>query len=147
MKLYTLIFLLSFSIVFTLASPGNAQGPTRGTNTAAVEKSIFAPYENPFSINNSLAIIDIPEPKPYTFYPNPARGNILHVDYESANGGMLSIRVLNMLGVATVDKKFDLTRGMNNLSLDISRLMKGLYLLEIIDSPNRYVEKLVVENE
>jgi hypothetical protein len=146
MKLYIFTLLFSFSIVSVLALSGNNPTPATGTKSVSIEKMGFISPGK--SIQSSFfGVLGVPEPKPYTFYPNPARGNSLHVDYESNNGSTLSIRILNMLGVALVDKKFDVSKGMNTLTLDISRLLKGLYLLEIVDSPKRYVEKLVVENE
>jgi hypothetical protein len=146
MKLYIFTLLFSFSVVVVLALPGNNPSPPQGIKSVSTEKTgtISPAGSVPGYLSGMFAA---PEPKPYTFYPNPARGNTLHVDYESNNGNTLSIRILNMLGVALVDKKFDVSKGINTLSLDISRLLKGLYLLEIVDSPNRYVEKLVVENE
>lgn len=146
MKLYKFTLFLVLSVMTSLAYPVNFRDFSASKDGISSESNGIITLTND-AVYRLRGEVNTPDGKPYTFYPNPARGNILHIDYEATNNSVLSIRVLNMLGVAMLDKKFDVSRGMNSITLDISRVLKGLYLLEIVDSPYRYVEKFIVENE
>jgi hypothetical protein len=76
------------------------------------------------------------EENSFTFYPNPTK-NILNITNNVAE----NIAVLNTIGQTIMNVN---TKNKNNLSIDISNLKNGIYILKSETGP---VQKLIVTNE
>jgi hypothetical protein len=77
-------------------------------------------------------------------YPNPAitKASIdLITEREMEN---VAVKVYNSLGVVVTDKKVDLVKGKNNVSIDAANFESGLYFVSIGNGNNRIVKKLII---
>lgn len=80
----------------------------------------------------------------FTVYPNPASGMVtLSVQAPSATAGTLS--VIHMDGTSVSEQHADLKKGMNRISLDISGLAPGVYILRLRSADLMKMAKLVVD--
>ncbi len=79
-----------------------------------------------------------------TLFPNPAH-NRLTVQFTAEKAGPVTVDLLDGLSrnVLTVDKTA--TRGINAVSLDVSRLPRGLYLVKVSRDGKPLVRKVLVE--
>jgi hypothetical protein len=80
----------------------------------------------------------------FRVYPNPAHG-IVEVEYNSMTDGSLDLRIFNMLGSALTGSNNTAQKGLNHYTLDVSALPKGIYLLELNNSKERKIVKVIVE--
>lgn len=93
-------------------------------------------------------VIDIPTSiflqsiRSLELYPNPASKQINALLPAEIIGDILSIRLLNIQGQ---QEKFAYSLDVTNLNLDISKLSKGVYFLEISTNSERYLGKVVKE--
>lgn len=78
----------------------------------------------------------------FVIYPNPA-DQVVNVQLSSENGTILSCEIVDLLG-----KKVLSQQGNNSsyLTVDVSLLQKGIYLLEITtDSKSKSIKKLIID--
>ena len=82
--------------------------------------------------NSNFSIIKI--------YPNPTTGN-LHLNIESS-GDNLYLDIVNTLGQSVKSDVFNLTEGVNSITLDISGLSDAMYYISLSDGETTLVEKI-----
>ncbi len=114
----------------------NANGMTLTTcgndpNFATLYPS-YATYQNDvfisqLTINNSLSVSEN-KLSNFKIYPNPTSNN-LNLSFEN-NQENASIKIISILGQTVLEKQ---NLSGNNLSLDVSNLAKGIYILELYD--------------
>lgn len=79
--------------------------------------------------------------KPYIkTFPNPVE-NILNINLDRIYNGNLKISILNLLGQET--KKMNFNSSSNKISISVSDLAKGLYLLKLSSEEINYSTKFV----
>ncbi|OQX77857.1 MAG: hypothetical protein B6D61_06520 [Bacteroidetes bacterium 4484_249] len=77
-----------------------------------------------------------------SIYPNPTNGNFeLRIDYS----GMVSVKVINMLGV-TVYKEKTVATGNFTKSFDLNGMEDGIYFVSIQTNEKTYVKKLKLQS-
>jgi hypothetical protein len=63
-------------------------------------------------------------------YPNPSNG-LFNIAIQSEDNKLLPIKVVNVVGIAVLNLTFDIEKGVNQKTLDLSILPKGIYHLLI----------------
>lgn len=82
-------------------------------------------YSNVISVlvsNDNSAVVAI--------YPNPAK-ELLHVDLNAADVDNSSLLITDMLGKTLLNMPLNLQKGLNSLTVPLSNLAKGNYLMKI----------------
>lgn len=76
--------------------------------------------------------------------PNPAK-NITNLRIASLEDKVVKIRISDAVGKTVIFTSYNLVRGENRISIDVSRLSQGVYYLEVIDQATgfRSTEKLL----
>ena len=69
-------------------------------------------------------------------YPNPA-SNLVSLEIESYTEGVTQFEILDVTGRQVLKQTATLTEGMNSISLDISQLSKGVFIVKMKDSQNQ----------
>jgi hypothetical protein len=75
-----------------------------------------------------------------TIYPNPAH-NTLNLDVNSTDSGILPIEITNLMGQVVLSQQATLSAGSNVLSLNISSLSSGVYILKINGDKTRFMKQ------
>lgn len=113
-------------------------GWSGGFNTSATEGGIFkwGSVRLPASVNYGK--VDA-----FKVYPNPSNGNDLV--YVSANvNGASTIKVTDMMGRVVFEKSYP-TKSLLFTSFDVSNYASGLYFVEVSESNNKSVQKVLVK--
>jgi len=76
--------------------------------------------------------------------PSPVAGNILHVEYNLNQAGPASVALFDIRGRAALTRDFVGTRT-GQLSLSLSRLGGGVYIVRLDDGRSAATRKLVVQ--
>ncbi|HJN06839.1 MAG TPA: T9SS type A sorting domain-containing protein [Bacteroidales bacterium] len=78
-------------------------------------------------------------------YPNPAHSQV-NIKLESSTSIFCSISIFDLAGrqLLNIQNKL-LTIGLNNISLDVSRFNKGVYIIEVSKGSSVAIQKLVVK--
>jgi len=94
--------------------------------------------ENEITDNGNIADIVI--------YPNPAK-NFVNLKLNSFNKSEIEIQIFNLEGKKVLDKKHVFQTNLKSVSLDISSIESGIYLVNILDDTAKLVaaEKLIVQ--
>lgn len=79
----------------------------------------------------------VQELKGFKMYPNPAYGNEVYISTES--NGTKEIRIYDVFGEVV------LTERISTNTLDISRLVPGVYVLQVTEHKKTMTRKLVVK--
>jgi len=66
----------------------------------------------------------------YLIYPNPTSGTFT-LEFNSASENPVTIKLFNLVGQEILTNNFSASSGINKISLDISNLSQGIYMLEI----------------
>ena len=69
-------------------------------------------------------------------YPNPA-SNLVSLEIESYTEGVTQIDIMDITGRQVLKQTAALIEGMNSISLDISQLSKGVFIVKMTDSQNQ----------
>jgi hypothetical protein len=77
-------------------------------------------------------------------YPNPAVNNTT-VSYNSNEENNIRIKLIDITGKTIISTEYATVEGMNNYSLDLSSVTKGLYIVELTSGSNVIVKKLLVD--
>ncbi|MBN8721251.1 MAG: T9SS type A sorting domain-containing protein [Sediminibacterium magnilacihabitans] len=97
---------------------------------------------------NALRITTVLGKDTYSLYPNPTTGDV-SIRAVRSTGGMVLIRVRDMLGRLVMEKRSPLAEGINTIRIDNLKqagLRKGIYLVDISDKTGRVgIYKLVVQ--
>lgn len=78
-------------------------------------------------------------------YPNPTQAS-LNIDFEAAQAGVVMMSFTDMLGRVILQKKSDATEGKNNISIDLSGLRNGLYIITFTDNNNSITSQRIEKN-
>jgi hypothetical protein len=70
-----------------------------------------------------------PDP-PLSVYPNPAN-DIIFIEIPSGSNGKIKVELINILGSCILSSSYTISTGTPSLSLDVSSLPTGAYLLRI----------------
>lgn len=81
-------------------------------------------------------------------YPNPVR-DILSIQYRTSTNDPVNISILELSGVRVftieVEVVQDVSRRLQETELDLSTLLKGIYILEVVFDGIPYYLKVVIE--
>jgi hypothetical protein len=97
-----------------------------------------------FALRFEVAFAQVIPDESLTVYPNPATSE-LKINIDSKFRGKLVIRLLDILGREVSNQTFDKTFTQEEFKMDMSRLDKGVYFVEIQDSRSKQVRKIVKE--
>ncbi len=97
--------------------------------------------EGIFSIVKSTAGIGIQEKTEIEIYPNPSNGSI-NLRFSNLNESNVNIKVLNLLGEMVFENIYSYK--VNNLTIDLSNLSKGVYFININTKSNQYTKKISI---
>ena len=89
-----------------------------------------------------LGINTISAPKAVDVYPNPSNGTI-HFTLPSSKSG-LNITISDALGKVVYSEK-TITTTLENRSLKLDNLAKGIYFMNITGTSETYTQKIVIE--
>ena len=78
-------------------------------------------------------------------FPNPTQAS-LNINFDAPQSGILTLSFTDMLGRVILEKKSDATEGINNISLDLSGLRNGLYIITFTDSNNIITSQRIEKN-
>ncbi|MBL7810690.1 MAG: T9SS type A sorting domain-containing protein [Bacteroidetes bacterium] len=77
--------------------------------------------------------------------PNPASSSVM-IDFDSETSMQVKIQILNMAGAVVKDfGTQSVTKGMNVMSLDISHMQSGMYLVRIASNGGFYSSRLMIQ--
>jgi len=79
-----------------------------------------------------------------SIYPNPAY-NQTTVSYTSNMENVITIKLIDITGRTISSNEYNAANGLNNYTLDLSSLNKGLYIVELTSGSNVIVKKLFVD--
>ncbi|HQQ13010.1 MAG TPA: PKD domain-containing protein [Bacteroidales bacterium] len=103
-------------------------------------------YNMSFSGNNFLGTSEIPDSffvrEPY---PNPANDQ-LNLDINRSDGGQIRVNILDISGRLIMKHTETLGAGINKLSLPVSQLEKGMYLVQFMDESGRQISRRFIKN-
>jgi len=119
-----------------VASNGNMYIASTTTNQTNYENQFFL-LTNIFSVNQNLSVNQQLKENLITFYPNPTTG-IVTISNED-NGTIDKIEILDILG------KTIATKTGNPSQVDISNLVKGIYVFKIYSGENISIKKIIKE--
>lgn len=91
------------------------------------------------NIETAMLISDIIEIR---LLPNPVKENC-ELQFTAAGENEISINLTNLLGEVVHTRMERTQKGINNCSMDLSNLPKGIYLLTIESGEQRWVEKVI----
>ena len=78
----------------------------------------------------------------FSVSPNPSNGNVI-LDFNKVIKDQFKVNVVNMLGKVVYSDFFNIPN--EKVSLDLTFLQSGIYILELEDSHNKMLEKIVIE--
>jgi hypothetical protein len=109
----------------------------------AVDSIIFDPDYWIINANNTISNVhELNFTKnELIIFPNPASDN-LQVSLTNLKGEA-AVEVCDQLGKKVLSQKMNFSAGMNNFSIDIKNLSKGIYYLRILSSDKKIVRKFV----
>lgn len=76
-------------------------------------------------------------------YPNPAK-EILTIVLPANNENKSSLEIFNILGNKVLNRNINPTNG--SISLDVSSLAPGVYIIKIISGSHNWTEHVVIQN-
>ncbi|RLD56361.1 MAG: hypothetical protein DRJ05_11425, partial [Bacteroidetes bacterium] len=79
-------------------------------------------------------------------YPNPAKDKV-HIKIISENESPVNIKVLDLKGQLVHFQSSRLQEGENKITLDLSQIHNGLYVIEISTTENVHRGKLLVKKK
>jgi hypothetical protein len=80
----------------------------------------------------------------FSVYPNPA-SEIINVDFESVTKEDVQLQLTDMSGRTLITKSVNSIEGFNHHTLDISKLAKGVYMLNLKSADNIFSVRVVVQ--
>ncbi len=96
------------------------------------------------SSDNLSADVATPIFNDFTVYPNPAHGEV-NVSFNSLKNETINVRIFDMVGKTILTNQVGVDQGDNKFSFDLATLTKGIYFVELNNSTERLVKKLIVE--
>ena len=92
--------------------------------------------QNPFSLEWKAELIP---------YPNPIASGALNINYNSAEKGLVLLKVYDLKGRLVSEQKELVLMGRQILSIDVSLLASGNYWVELENGKHRYAAKFMVD--
>ena len=80
-----------------------------------------------------------------SIYPNPANEE-LWIESNSLNAGNVSVKLVDMLGQYVQENNFQSYDGFNQFKIDIRKLNRGIYFVEIKTDKSTYLRKINITN-
>jgi len=117
-----------------LCNENKNNGPVTESSPAAKSSSLFVKEQLAKPVKDKLGL-----------YPSPANANIV-LEFNSAQKGMSEISVFDQSGVLVSQQKIFIAEGANTRVLDVSRLVNGIYMVQLQQGTSRSVAKLVVQH-
>lgn len=81
---------------------------------------------------------------PVTCYPQPASG-MLNIGFNSTDASSYSISLNDITGKQVQYLKGQSEEGQNKISINISTIAQGIYMLEIVKGTERNIQKIIIE--
>ena len=81
----------------------------------------------------------------FTIAPNPTTENRVYVNFDAVQSREVAIKVFNLKGISLIQQNKTAVIGQQVFSIDISRLSKGSYFIELDDGKKRGVRKFIVQ--
>ncbi|MEO8150192.1 MAG: T9SS type A sorting domain-containing protein [Bacteroidia bacterium] len=78
-----------------------------------------------------------------TISPNPSSGKF-EIEINAKNNSQYTVEVIDLEGRTILSKKYELTEGAQQLTIDMSQKPKGIYTLCVSCAERRFVKKLVM---
>ena len=69
-------------------------------------------------------------------YPNPAT-NLVTLEIDSYTEGVTQLEILDITGRQVLKQTTSLTEGLNTISVDVSQLSRGIFIVKMTDSQNQ----------
>ena len=88
--------------------------------------------------------VDEPAINDFNLFPNPAKEEV-NVAFSASQNESIQVRVFDMVGKTILNQNFNVESGYNKLSLDLTLMNKGIYFVELTNSSERIVKKLILE--
>jgi hypothetical protein len=89
--------------------------------------------------------LESPEEGSVRMYPNPA-GSLVNIEFFALSEATAKLRILDLSGRVHMLRETRHVEGQNNISLDLSGLAGGIYLVEVVGRDLHWAGKLVVSN-
>lgn len=80
----------------------------------------------------------------FNLFPNPAKEEV-NVAFSASQNESIQVRVFDMVGKTILNQNFNVESGYNKFSLDLTLMNKGIYFVELTNSSERIVKKLILE--
>jgi len=77
-------------------------------------------------------------------YPNPNAG-VMTLEYNSTSDVMIQVRIFDMTGKILVDEQQQISQGTNTLHPDLTKLMSGVYFVEVSNGNEISRSKIMIE--
>jgi len=81
----------------------------------------------------------------FILYPNPTKANSINVSYNSIENGLISVNIFDMKGKLLKQHKELAAIGEQNISMSISSLSKGYYIIQLDDGKRQGAHRFFVE--
>jgi len=78
----------------------------------------------------------------FSLYPNPASAGKVNLSFEAGNNSTVDIKLFDLAG--RIISKQEAEARLSSILLDVSRLKKGLYIIEVNDGERKSLEKLLI---
>jgi hypothetical protein len=79
------------------------------------------------------------------YYPNPTSSKLTAEIYATGNKDM-HCNIYNAMGQIVFAKDFVASKGLNNIEFNVANYPNGIYLMELIDSEEKKIEKFFVQH-
>jgi photosystem II stability/assembly factor-like uncharacterized protein len=77
-------------------------------------------------------------------YPNPVE-NTVYIQYKDKQELTLNITITDLVGMKVIERQIALGSGTRIMSMDLSILQEGIYLMRIADKNRSYTKKIVIK--
>ncbi|GAB3204300.1 Tfp pilus assembly protein PilZ [Pontibacter aydingkolensis] len=91
---------------------------------------------------NLTGLADRPLSKSLMVYPNPASSS-LRVSLSASAGAVQELRLLDVKGMAVLSQFYPMASGEFNQALDLSKLQRGVYLLQVVTDQGVVTKRVV----
>ncbi|HRE24226.1 MAG TPA: T9SS type A sorting domain-containing protein, partial [Bacteroidia bacterium] len=80
--------------------------------------------------------------KQINVYPNPAN-DMVNISYQSTTTELIKVSMMDYSGKLVINQNVQVTSGMNNYTLDVSKMASGVYMLNIQSESGNMQRKLI----
>ena len=77
------------------------------------------------------------------YAPNPTQG-LVNIEFQSVESGELTVQLINSMSSISFEKKLNVIKGLNQISLNFEELASGIYLLSCIKNDIKLSGKIVI---